>query len=69
MPKALVCPDLLQFQRLASGKLPGPEEEILLQHLGNCDGCAEKSPRCRKKTPSSKGSARRKPGETALRGR
>ena len=42
MPRATVCPDLSQYQRLASGQLPGPEEEDLLAHLENCDGCARK---------------------------
>ncbi len=40
MPHAVTCPDLSQYQRLASGQLSDAEREVLLKHLEGCDACA-----------------------------
>ena len=36
------CPNLNQYQQLASGQLSEIEAESLLSHLENCDACAQK---------------------------
>src|SRR5437868_2503476 len=36
------CPNLDQYQQLASGGLSDVEKESLLSHLENCDACAHK---------------------------
>src|SRR5262245_39487615 len=36
------CPNLDQFQQLASGLLSADEMEPLLLHLESCDACAQK---------------------------
>jgi hypothetical protein len=40
MRNAVTCPELSQYQRLASGQLSEVEREGLLGHLQGCDACA-----------------------------
>jgi hypothetical protein len=37
MPTPITCPDLSQYQRLASGELQGAGRDVLLRHVGVTD--------------------------------
>src|SRR5262249_16782179 len=42
MLKSAACPDVRQYERLASAELTDFEKETLLEHLNGCDACAQK---------------------------
>ena len=42
MPALHACPDVSQFEQLASGALPEAQKEDLLHHIEGCDSCAQK---------------------------
>jgi predicted Ser/Thr protein kinase len=41
MPLAAGCPDFSKYQQLAAAKLEDVDEEVLLEHLENCEACAQ----------------------------
>ena len=36
MPTAPVCPDIAQYEKLATGELSVPDKDALLDHLESC---------------------------------
>src|SRR5581483_8771457 len=42
MQTTAACPELTQYEKLASGQLSSPEKEAVLDHLEGCQACVQR---------------------------